>query len=108
MTDTSSLRAFIEARLAEDERAHQPVVDGTQSTWAWFQGSESRSERALREVAAKRAILALVERVENLENRIDGEWPIGWSADYPSGELLQLLAATYVDHPEYRTEWSTA
>lgn len=46
---------------------HAPVVDGTQSSWAWFQGSESASEEALRE-----------------------------------------LAMVWSDHPDYRTEWSTA
>lgn len=31
---------------------HSPVVDGTQSTWAWFAGSESASEGVLKTLAA--------------------------------------------------------
>jgi hypothetical protein len=30
---------------------HAPVVDGTQSSWKWFEGSESESERILRLLA---------------------------------------------------------
>lgn len=41
--------------LTDEERqifeAHEPVVDGTQSSWTWFQGSESESERELRALA---------------------------------------------------------
>lgn len=143
MTDTSALRAFIEARLADDERMANEAASGR--SWGnlaigprWVtacadcSGSVEDADsggtivhdegmptaeqaqhiarhdpaRVLREVAAKRAILALIERVEGLENLIDGEWPIGWPTDYPSMELLPLLAAAYVDHPDYRPEWA--
>ena len=38
-------------------RAHAEVADGSQDSWAWFQGSESESERVLRELAARNAAL---------------------------------------------------
>jgi hypothetical protein len=45
--------------LTEPDRAildaHAKVVDGSQDSWAWFQGSESESERELRLLAAVHA-----------------------------------------------------
>lgn len=35
--------------------AHAKVVDGSQSSWEWLQGSESESEAVLRQLAARNA-----------------------------------------------------
>ncbi len=43
LAGTAQRRAILEQ--------HAPVADGTQNSWAWFQGSESASELALRRVA---------------------------------------------------------
>lgn len=43
---------------------HAPVIDGTQSTWTWFEGSESESE-----------------------------------------SVLTILASVWSDHPDFREEW---
>ncbi len=58
MTDVVALLAWLRARpLSDEDRSlverHAPVVDGEQGSWAWFEGSESASEAALRDLAAK-------------------------------------------------------
>jgi hypothetical protein len=30
-----------------------PIVDGSQSSWAWFEGSEAESETLIRDLAAR-------------------------------------------------------
>jgi hypothetical protein len=166
MTDTSSLRAFIEARLAEDElwalaasatRDGKTQPGGVHWTWAtgdnwdpvqpdplqpymggydgqWSQAVTLRSveewdtsvgpmplhiadseelrtadgahivrhdpARVLREVAAKRARIELAEQIG--AERGHPFWP------YAGEQLLKLEAASWSDHPDFRTEWSTA
>lgn len=141
MIDTSALRAFIEARLDEDERMaftagagawsagesdSGPTVKTDYGQWesdvqyaVWHCEDEADGcpevarkciaegkhiarhdpARVLREVVAKRAILA----------EIDSEL-----ADDPTtiegmpGERLQVLASVWSDHPDYRQQWGTA
>lgn len=73
-----------------------------------------RAERALREVAATRA---LIERVFGYEAKIDGEWGCRHSEeDIAAGrceytsvegiEALRLIAAVWSDHPDYLSEWA--
>jgi hypothetical protein len=66
--------------------------------------------RVLREVAAKRAILAdIVPAMNGADEQINSEWGIGPMdpADYESVELLRLLALPYSDHPDFDPNWST-
>jgi hypothetical protein len=54
------LLSWLDGNLDTEEerrlyRRHAPVVDGTQSSWTWFAGSEFESELALRELAAGKA-----------------------------------------------------
>lgn len=60
--------------------------------------------RVLREVEAKRRILA--EYAEVADNDIDEphEYAYGWANGL--GVAVRLLAAVYDDHPEYRQEWA--
>lgn len=62
LTSVAALIEFLNARIAEESPAateakrqllenHAPVIDGTQSSWAWFEGSESESELILRLLA---------------------------------------------------------
>ena len=71
--------------------------------------------RVLREVAAKRAVIATVFAYEA---KIDGEWACCHSADEiaagscPETRLdditaLRELAAIWVGHPDYRDEWAS-
>lgn len=109
------LAAFLAARLDEDEAAAKAAW-GVE--WDWRYVAEPFGERpsiahtvhiarhdparVLREVAAKRAILARYATVQ------------AWS--YPPGdgdeavqdelgEVTRSLAAVYSDHPGYREEW---
>jgi hypothetical protein len=66
--------------------------------------------RVLREVAAKRAILAdIVPAMNGADEQINSEWGVGPMdpADYESVELLRLLALPYSDHPDFDPNWST-
>lgn len=46
----AALRVLGEMRETLDR--HSPVIDGTQSSWTWMQGSESESTRVVRGLAA--------------------------------------------------------
>jgi len=64
--------------------------------------------RVLREVEAKRAILAEHERVgetcETCSDTYHGFDCEGWEEPYPC-PTLRALAAVYADHPDYHAEW---
>jgi len=139
------LAAFLAARLDEDEAAARPMAAryaewkkkprdwtrlmcdpvvgafGGQSALrdvarGLYVGDMSDPDRVLREVAAKRAILAahrahryegpypstptctvcITERKGYQEEWDDDEWPCA---------TLRHLAAVYSDHPGYRQEW---
>jgi hypothetical protein len=102
MTDTSSLRAFIEARLAEDEASRWPHRLDCQMVTrnpGWSCNCDA-ADRWHREVAAKRARIELAEQIG--AERGHPFWP------YAGEQLLKLEAASWSDHPDFRTEWSTA
>ena len=96
----SDLLAFVDARLDEKEASAKAADDPA---------------RVLREVAAKRKLIAFA-----LENaaRIDGEWgdcheaaeiARGQCGDYGEDEAIEVLgplAAIDSDHPDYRQEWA--
>ncbi|TSD47967.1 hypothetical protein FFI94_018805 [Rhodococcus sp. KBS0724] len=108
---------FLEARLAEDEAVALACIDGPPDGGSW---PDSRYEartaelihsrrhdpaRALREVAAKRAILT--EYVN--ENWVQEQghrtaWTEGGQAARETA--LRLFASIYSDHPDYQSEWS--
>lgn len=137
-----NLRAFIEARLADDEAIAQAITGKE-----WHEGSAWLTDmihplqsqlidrphfvpmiteedirhiarhdpaRVLREVAAKREVMAWIF---HYEAKIDGEWGDCHSAeDIAAGrcpytsvdgiEALRVLASVWSDHPDYLTEWS--
>lgn len=57
--------------------------------------------RVLREVEAKRRILADYERYATERRRAMGGW-----YDEGASPILAVLAAVYADHPDYRPEWA--
>lgn len=115
------LIAFVNARLDEDEAAAK-AARGVEWDWRYVAQpfgerpsiahtvhiARHDPERVLREVAAKRAILAAYEQ--------EGAQPI----HRPDPEVLTLiearldayedavlaLAAIWSDHPDYRQEWA--
>jgi hypothetical protein len=134
---TDDLRAFLEARLDEDEQ-HARQVEGD-GHWdcvstgvlelggvpdpndraghypgadldglvlgprgVVYHAARHDPARVLREVAAKRALLAMdVSPDEHNNDCVSGYL----DAVY---DVQLLLAAVWSDHPDYRTEWSTA
>lgn len=119
MTD---LAAFILARLEEDEEAAKRAGGGAweyRDSWVWCGYYEVADvfnipdtdetgahialhdpSRVLREVAAKRAIIAKTFPL------IESEWG---GKDFTSDwgmELLRFLALPYSDHPDFRPEWA--
>jgi hypothetical protein len=87
------LIAFLNARLDEDEaRAKRGQSDG------WLFGS-----RALREIEAKRAIMADHYASDRLEY---GDPLCARCFDLHPCDVLFHLATVYSDHPDYRQEWA--
>lgn len=138
MTETAAvtLTDFLNARLDEDRAvareaagltecwvAEEPaigivLVDGEPLIEGHITGLTAHiarhdPARVLREVEAKRAVIATAFLYEAT---IDGEWGCVHNADeIAAGRcpdirpdkvyILRLLAAIYSDHPDYRDEW---
>lgn len=93
---------FLTARLDEDAARHL----GNHK--CWWERNPFRSHwpdedgpcRAIRDVEAKRAILAMWEKSNHDVNHAEGE-----SRWYLMNEVVQALAAVYSDHADYRDEW---
>ena len=112
---------FVKARLDEDEAAAKAALESewfahvtefasanhydtfgdlAVEYWQWFPGeadgvhvAHHDPARVLREVAAKRAILALADAGE------------GYAYSVAMERVVVQLAAVYSDHPDYRAEW---
>jgi len=121
------LVAFIEARLAEDQEAAEAIdVPDWRSESSWMSElidplpSQRRAydgqfplitaedvehiarhdpAQVLREVAAKRRLLAFLVNLE--DKALDGNW---WNLD--TDLPFKILAATWSDHVNFRPEWS--
>jgi hypothetical protein len=110
----SDLSEFVAARLDEDERAADAVVFACRDSrqpWPPEQApgrggpaltaylEHFSEDRAVRDVAAKRAILAEYTAVRRLQEltRTEKDGYRDW--------VLCHLAAVWSDHPDYRPEW---
>jgi Family of unknown function (DUF6221) len=127
---------FIRARLDEDEAAARAAAGRAPGPWVgafkqvtsepssaeisivatteWSDTSHHierwEPARALREVAAKRAILAIHEPLPSVygEPPVCGAcWPQPRPGTHPLWpcSTVRPLAAVYSDHPDYRAEW---
>ena len=111
------LIAFLKARLDEDEQLalnagsgewYEELQESAFGNASLAHAGHHAPARVLREVAAKRAILARYER------GISGDLP-EWQAGRELIEaglaillgVIRDLAAVYSDHPDCREEWST-
>lgn len=123
---------FLHQRLAEDERIARDA--DAVGRWGWDLGEEGSAQiyddattqvigstvnevvahhltshdpaRVLREVEAKRRIIAVVvPRIIEMDEQIIGEW--GRPSDIPDEHLplLKLLALPYAEHPSYDEAW---
>jgi hypothetical protein len=111
---------FIAARLAEDEAEANPAVCGClDANHIPYCVPKPHLERPRRELAAKRAIVELHDRVHDCPVIV----PTGNPAAFPGtlgyvstehvdeGTVLRVcttlreVAAVYSDHPDYRAEW---
>jgi hypothetical protein len=89
------LVAFLRARLDEDEAWVSQWSERGGSHWQWME------TRLLREVEAKRAILARYEQVAaTWRDELHGGATAG-----TMGFVILRIAAVYSDHPDYRPEW---
>lgn len=98
-TTTLTLTEFLSARLDEDhadviyrvgDEGGDPLADGPRTV-----------RRALREVEAKRRIVALAQEAATSAST---------SGMYAAAEdylecVLREVASAYADHPDYRNEW---
>lgn len=127
----TSLRDFIAARLDEDEAValeahHHRYKDALDSTTT-HHGERGQggvvmwSSRVLREVTAKRRVLArhCTPEADDYRAKYGGELGCVGCGDYETGSAdiewnveyiencpeLRDLAAPYSDHPDYREEW---
>ena len=112
----SDLVSFLTARLDEDEKIAS-VLAGDK--WGWPQPQPGFADhvarhspaRVLREVEAKRAIVALHEPLPSSYGEpsvCPSCWPQPWIGTHPLAPCptMRNLAAVYSDHPDYDPEWS--
>lgn len=92
----AELLAFLNARLDEDERH---LKSNAHHLW---------TKRPLREVAAKRAVIAMHDELWRLYRTFEqaGEpGPISLGRAQGLWRAVRLVGAVYSDHPDYRPEW---
>ena len=105
----SDIVEFLRARLDEDEREARVCL----ARWAEGGGTTRRRwDRQLREVEAKRAILAALADAEQAVSGYDNGNPDNppsywqeWGNRHALALTVEHLAAVYADHPDYRQEW---
>jgi hypothetical protein len=106
---------FLTARLDEDEaaamRAIEPGRDhfvdadpGAEPLLFDAAGEFILPARVLREVEAKRAILAAYAPVAKADGVDEYEYAYGWATGL--GTALRALAAVYSAHPDYDPAWA--
>ncbi|MFI9407198.1 DUF6221 family protein [Nocardia sp. NPDC052316] len=108
----NSLVHFVRARILDDEaEARAAEHRGANGPWS--------SRRILAECAAKRAVLAALERDHKKKSEeqdwdwLDEEAAFAWlfgdsKADESkklAREILRALAQPYADHPDYQQDW---
>jgi hypothetical protein len=105
---------FLLARIEEDEAQARSVIatvapDLWENPTKWgnfhpediaFWDSQTPT-RVLAECAAKRAIIAAAERLEDM--RVDQNL---WSMENVDDAILAPLASVYASHPDYLQEWA--
>ena len=112
MTD---LIAFLTARLNEDEERARRVQAALDNGWNYFDETPTElidPARVLREVAAKRAILAIHEPMPSMYGEppvCSACWPAPQIATHPLWpcSTVRQMIAVYSDHPDYRQEWKS-
>jgi len=110
MRSEKELVAFLSARLDEDEERARRVQAALDGGWNYFDETPTElidPARALREVQAKRAMLAKYERGRRLYNPDASDWFSPAAAMFGGDMewLIGTLAAVWSDHPDYREEW---
>lgn len=109
MTD---LVEFLRARLDEDERAARRSLDAPADAlrysdvdeWSESLAWRFTEDRVLREVEAKRRIVATFAALDSHPNRLTyADMQQQWVA---LRAVIAALAMPYADHPDYREEWN--
>jgi Family of unknown function (DUF6221) len=107
--NADDLAAFLKARIGEDEATWRQKRERGGAHWPWLE------DRMLREVEAKRAILAVHAPREGGDGagaEIQVCQTCSWDGGtgdvegdpYPC-ETVRLLGVVYSDHPDYDESW---
>lgn len=122
--DDVNLTEFLLARIAEDEAmARAAIGKRVDISAVWSDMEVSRhierwsSARVLAECEARRRIVELHKQVRDSDDPANPETGClvcDWDSDCqvvmpsqaPGCPTLQLLAAVYSSHPDYRSEWA--
>lgn len=94
------------ARIADDHQDRKTIADAGALFGIGVATHIARHDpaRVLAECEAKRAIVELHADAGGCTTCTDGDY-LGLVDDWPC-ETLRLLTRPYVDHPDYREEWS--
>ena len=125
-TTTMALTGFLLARISEDEEALQLVReriyvddDGciSEPIEVWADGEDRLPNhhntwsliydptRVLAECAAKRAIVADYEQAGMFLRMSSADSVANMTKDLTLFRVVKILAAVYIDHPDYLPEW---
>ena len=104
----NELLAFLEARIAEDEKGNQPDTD-PESWCDRIAGTHYDHARVSGEIAAKRAIIKTYHSCRDAEIMTTEFGPKLVTSGMVKGleVALKCLANPYATHPDYRKEWAS-
>jgi hypothetical protein len=115
MTEQQTLTEFLEARLKEDFDLAAAVANDSYGEDCWFDTGNEHiathylrhgTERVLREVTAKRAILR--DHLEDHAPEHDCVQNVNsLDAKYSGCYVVVQLASMHSDHPDFDPHWST-
>lgn len=100
--DRTGMLGFLRSRIDEDTWTAGQAVSAVQDGWGWEPTAGRGPERAVREAAAKQAILDDFTAVSDNLGTIAARHGVHNVSGY---DTLRHLAAVYADHPDYQEEW---
>jgi hypothetical protein len=100
-----AISEFLATRLADDEHWAREAQAANEDDP--YPGDPDDPARVLREVAAKRDILARAQMIlHSFDDRENAEFPdVNRRERSHARKAIEDLAAVYSDHPDYQEEW---
>lgn len=104
-----TITEFLLARIAEDEALmrdcpHMGCYEDDADPEGMIHGPRCPA-RVLAECAAKRAIVELAAKADEIEGDLAMEWP-RYQDSHIGDRLLAALASVHADHPDYDPSWA--